>query len=134
MKDIIKYAKFIFGGGLGLLINIAVTYLLTDVLGIMFRLSYALGLVVNVIFNFFYHRHITFNKKDKSIKRLYKFIPITLAVTAANYILVLLFTSILVLDWIIPFFKPYYKYIAIIGITGIVSVINYYVNKKMVFE
>ncbi len=134
MKELAKYFIFIIGGGLGLLINVAVTYLLTDVLGIWFRLSYAIGLGVNLIFNFFYHSYITFNKKDRAIKRLNLFIPITLFITVTNYFLVMLFTSILVLDWIMPFFQSYYKYIVIIGITGFVSIINYIANKKLVFK
>jgi len=136
LNELIKYAQFIFGGGLGLLANLAVTYVLADIIGLWFRASYAIGLAANVLFNFLYHRHITFGRKDKSMSRLYKFIPLTLAVTATNYILVLTFTELIILKWLMPvsFLQQYYNYMAIVAVTGLVSVINYLANKLWVFR
>ncbi len=135
-NELMKYVQFIFGGGLGLIINVAVTYLLAETLGMQFRVSYAIGLAANLLFNFFYHRYITFGKKDKSMARLYKFVPLTLAVTATNYVLVLTFTELIILKGIMPaaIMQSYYSYLVIVSVTGFVSVINYLANKMWVFR
>ncbi len=132
IDELAKYTKFVIGGGIGLLINIAITYLLTDIFSLWFRIAYAIGLGVNVGFNFFYHMHFTFKKKDRAVKRLYKFIPLTLSITAINYVLVLIFTELITIN--LPILDQYYKYIVIILITGFVSVLNYFSNKVWVFE
>lgn len=132
MQEIIKYTKFVIGGGIGLLINIATTYMLTDIFSIGFRIAYAIGLGMNVGFNFIYHMQFTFKKKDNSLKRLYKFIPLTLSITAINYVLVLIFTELITIN--LPILNQYYKYIVIILITGFVSILNYASNKMWVFK
>lgn len=134
MNELAKYVIFVIGGGIGLLINVISTYILSDVMGVWFRLAYAIGLAINLLFNFYYHKDITFRAKGGSGQQLSKFIPLTLAVTAANYILVLIFTEIIILQMFMPFFSDYYKYLIIIGVTGFVSVINYGANKAWVFK
>ncbi len=136
LSELGKYFKFILGGGLGLGVNLAVTYALSEIIGVWFRIAYAIGLGVNVIFNFYYHRRVTFNRTDSAARRFYRFVPLTLAITATNYILVLIFTELVILNWLLvfEFAKPLYKYGVIVGVTGVVSLINYYVNKRWVFK
>ena len=136
IDELFKYVKFVVGGGIGLLINLAVTYNLNSYQGISFPLSYAFGLTVNIIFNFFYHRHFTFSQKDALMKRFYKFIPLTLAITAANYGLVLLFAEVIIMKQLIPviLIQNYYNYLVIIAVTGIVSIVNYTINRLWVFK
>lgn len=136
INELLKYTKFIIGGGLGLLVNLIATYLLTEIIGLHFRAAYAIGLAANVLFNFAYHRRITFERNDNPMARLYKFVPLTLVITATNYVLVMIFTELVILDWVVPIslFHQYYRYIAIVGVTGIVSIANYATNKRWVFR
>ena len=66
-KDLYRYFKFIFGGGLSLLLNLALTYLLTEYLQLWHMLSFAISLTVEILFLFAYHSVITFRKKGKFI-------------------------------------------------------------------
>ena len=60
-----QYIRFIFGGGIGLLINIGITAFFTEIFGLWHMYAYTVGLSINVIFNFFYHRNITFKIYDR---------------------------------------------------------------------
>ena len=53
--DLIKYIIFIFGGGLGFLVNFIITVLLTEVFGLWHMLSFSIGIIGNFLVNFFYH-------------------------------------------------------------------------------
>ncbi len=129
-----RYLKFVTGGGLGLLVNLSVTYLLTEVLGVWFRVAYAAGLGANVIFNFLYHRQVTFNRMGGAMKRLFWFMPLTLGITLANYLLVGLFTGEEFAAFGEPLLGSFYKYAVIIAITTLLSIINYAANRVWVFR
>jgi putative flippase GtrA len=134
-RDFGRYFRFTVGGGLGLIVNLFVTYFCTEVLRTDFKLSYAIGLSVNLIFNFYYHAFVTFKKSgDKA--RLIKFIPLTLGITATNYILVLIFTELIILSWVLTPIgvEHYYRYAVIMGVAGFISIINYISNKLWIFR
>ena len=136
MRNIRRYATFITGGGIGLIINLAITAFLTEALGIWHMASYMVGLAANLVFNFAFHRGITFAKKDKTAHRFSLFVPLTLLIIGANWTLVYIFTEKVTLEWLvfIPILKRYYYLLAITGITGIVSIANYILNRKLVFK
>lgn len=135
LQETAKYTRFIIGGGLGLLLNLAITYTLTEIAGLWFWMSYAIALAANVAFNFYYHIRITFRKTKASINNMLKFGPLTLGITATNYVAVRIFTELIVLKGILPITaQPYYNYVVIIIVTGTLSVINYYANKIWVFK
>ncbi len=136
IKGIFSYLKFIVGGGLGLLVNLFVTYVFESLLGMPFPFAYAVGLSVNVVFNFVYHSNITFSRKDNAMSRFYRFVPVTLAVVLANYALVLLFADVVVLSNLIPLFlfQQFYNYFVIIAVTGVVSLLNFVLNRRWVFK
>lgn len=119
-----KYLTFVIGGGLGLLINLIITIILSEIFGVKETISYVFGLGANVLFNFAYHKYITFQVKDKTRERFSKFAIITLAITGINYILVYFSIEILGIFYIV----------SIITITLFISVLNYLVNKIWVFK
>lgn len=124
LKQLKKYVVFIIGGGLGAFINWTITVLLTELFGMWYMASYAIGQVVNIIFNFVYHRHITFKKTDNMKKRLLSFIVVSILLTILNMALVYLATESLKIFYLIP----------IIVVTILISIFNYILNKEVVFK
>jgi len=119
-KDLYRYFKFIFGGGLSLLLNLALTYLLTEYLQLWHMLSFAISLTVEILFLFAYHSVITFRKKGKFIH----FVILILFISGLNWLAVYLLSVILGIQYLIS--------IVIAALT--ISVLNYFLNKKMVFK
>ncbi|MCP3682776.1 MAG: glycosyltransferase [bacterium] len=122
--EIIRYLVFVVGGGLGMLINLVVTFLLTEFAGLWYMGSYALGLGLNMLFNFFYHRHVTFNVTSRAKERFGKFMIVTVLIVLINWLMVYAITEI----------TGIYYILSIILVTLVVSVINYILNKLWVFK
>ncbi len=133
-EELRKYIKFIIGGGLGLLANVIVTFMLTEFMGVPFRASYILGLAANIIFNFIFHMVVTFKTKEKASIRFVKFVPLTLSIAAANYLFVRIFTELIIISLIAGILGGYYKYVVIVLVTAAISVINYALNRYLVFK
>ena len=57
-KDIYRYIKFLFGGGVSLIINLIITYVLTEFLNLWHMLSFSIALGIEIVFLFFYHTFI----------------------------------------------------------------------------
>lgn len=128
-KGITKYFIFLIGGGLGLLVNLVITFFLTEFLHLWHMVSYIFGLAANIVVNFVYHKYITFKVKDKMQKRILKFIVVYFLVVIVSWALVYLFTEIIVFSS----FKYYYL-IIIVLVTLVVSIVNYLLNKLWVFN
>lgn len=128
-KTLERYFIFIIGGGFGLLVNIIITFILTEFFHFWHMLSYSIGLIFNIIVNFTYHRFITFATKDNWIENIIKFITGYFMIVIINWILVYIFTEI----FIFSIFR-YYYIIVIIFITFLVSIFNYAINKRWVFK
>lgn len=119
-----KYLVFVLGGAVGLAINLGATYIFHSVLGMWQMLAYAIGLSLNILFNFIYHRWITFNVKTHTERRLAMFTAVTLAVVAANWLLVYLFAEVM----------GYNIYVTSVVVVVALSVINFIVNRIVVFK
>ena len=119
-KDIYRYLKFIFGGGLSLIINLIITYFLTEYIYLWHMLSFSIALGIEIVFLFIYHTFITFKKEAK----LLLFITIILIISGMNWIAVYLLTTIIGIHYII----------AIIFSAGMISIINYLLNRNLVFK
>ncbi len=123
-----RFLIFVTGGGLGWLLNIAVTVLLSRFFGVWQMLAYAVGLVFNIAFNFSFHKYITFGVKTK-LHRSVIFVIITLVIVAANWLLVYLFTEVLYQD------LPTFVFAAVsFVVTLFLSIINFAANKLFVFR
>ena len=124
-----RFLVFVTGGGLGWLLNIAVTVLLSNFFGVWQMLAYAVGLVFNIAFNFYFHKHITFSISRTELRHSAIFAIITLAIVAANWLLVYLFTEILSQN------LPTFVFAAIsFVVTMFLSIINFAANKLFVFR
>ena len=62
-KDVYRYITFVFGGVLSLIINLIITYVLTEYLQLWHMLSFSIALGTEILFLFIYHTFITFKKE-----------------------------------------------------------------------
>ena len=119
-----RYLVFITGGGTGMLINLCLTYVLTEYVHLWYMLSYAIGQTVNLLFNFFYHRHITFTVTSRGKERFGKFILVSVGVILTSWLLV----------WYITEHIGLYYILSIVIVAFFVSVIDFLINKMWVFK
>ena len=119
-KGINRYLKFIFGGGLSLVLNLIITYLLTEHFQLWHMLSFSIALGSETLFLFAYHSLITFKKKGKFIP----FIILIIIISAMNWIAVYVLSVIIGIHYLI----------SIIVSAGLISVINYILNSRLVFN
>src|SRR3989338_5977530 len=119
-QDLYKYVKFLFGGGLSLLLNLGITYVLTEVFQLWHMLSFAIALGCEIFFLFAYHSYVTFRKNGK----FWLFAAVILCISALNWLVVYLLTEFLTLPYLI----------AIVLAAGVISVLNYGLNKRLVFR
>ncbi len=117
--DFYRYVCFLFGGGLSLIINLLITYALTEFFHLWHMASFALALMFEIIFLFIYHSLVTFKKKGKFLV----FIFVILVISLLNWSFVYLFSEIL----------GVYYLISIVVVAGLISLLNYLLNKKFVF-
>lgn len=120
IKEFRKYVIFIIGGGISLLINLAVTYTFTEYAGLWHMLSFTIALFVEIIFLFVYHTYITF----KTNGRFIKFTMVILFISFLNWIGVYIVSVIIKINYII----------SIILVAFIISIMNYYMNNILVFK
>ena len=118
--DLYKYVKFIIGGGLSLCLNLLLTYILTEQLHLWYMLSFGTSLIIEILFLFIYHSKITFQKHGA----FFKFALLILFISALNWGYVYFLTEL---------FNIYYL-IAIILAALTISILNYFLNKKIVFR
>ncbi|MBI2573098.1 GtrA family protein [Candidatus Woesearchaeota archaeon] len=121
--DLIRYTKFLFGGGIGLVINLTLTFLFDKYFHIPFIVSYGLVLCLEVVVLFPYHCFITFKRKGEFLH----YAIIFLVITALN------FGGVSLLTKYISLFQTY-PYGAIVISAGFFSMLNYILNRKFVFK
>ena len=124
-----RFLVFVTRGGLGWLLNIAVTVMLSRVFGVWQMLAYAVGLVFNIAFNFSFHKYITFGVNKTELRHSVAFAVITLAIVAANWLVVYLFTEIIYQNLPTSVFAAV-SFVA----TLFLSIINFAANKLFVFS
>ncbi len=118
--DLFRYVKFLFGGGLSLLLNLSLTYALTEFFRFWHMLSFAIALGCEIAFLFVYHSYVTFRKDGKFLI----FALVVLFISGLNWMFVYLLTELL---------GVLYLY-AIVVSAAVISVLNYGLNKKIVFR
>ena len=114
------YFKFLIGGGLSLLLNLFITFILTEIFNIWYMASFAIALGIEIFFLFLYHSVVTFRKRGNFLL----FFFVILFISDLNWILVYLTTELL--NW-------YYLF-AIVIVAGAVSIINFLFNRIIVFK
>ncbi len=118
-RDLFRYVKFLFGGGLSLLLNLGITYVLTEFFQFWHMLSFGIALGCEILFLFVYHSYVTFRKNGK----FWLFVGVILFISGLNWLAVYVLTEILKLPYLI----------AIVLAAGVISLLNYGINKRVVF-
>ncbi len=119
-QDLYRYAKFLVGGGLSLGLNIIITYIFTEFLHFWHMVSFTIAIALEILFLFTYHSLVTFQKRGN----FYRFVLVVLFIVGLNWVGVYFLSVILDIHYII----------AIILSSGVISIINYILNKKVVFK
>ncbi len=119
-KDFYRYVKFLFGGGLSLILNLIITYTLTEGLHLWHMLSFTISLVLEMLFLFAYHSLITFRRKGKFLL----FVIVISIISVLNWLAVYFLSVTLKIQYIV----------AIVISAGTISIVNYLVNRKVVFN
>lgn len=118
-SDLHRYFRFIFGGGLSLMLNLFVTYVLTEFFHFWHMVSFSLALGMEIAFLFVYHSLITFRQRGK----FFRFVFIILGISGLNWLGVYFLSVILGIQYLI----------SIVIAALLISVLNYSMNKKWVF-
>ena len=119
-KDLFRYVKFVFGGGLSLVLNLIITYLLTELIHLWHMLSFGISLVVEIVFLFGYHSVVTFRRRGK----FGRFVVVILVISLANWAFVYFLSVTLGIQYLI----------SIVVSAGVISIVNYLVNRALVFK
>ncbi len=131
-----EFIIFITGGGVGALIKWILTFIITSIIGIHYLIAYTVAEIVNVFVNFTWHTLITFKVTDDTPIRLFRFILLSSVTFSINFSLVY-FVKEFILDKfvsIIVWGKDLNYLAAVIIITFVISILNYFVSKIWVFN
>jgi len=119
-SELKRYFTFITGGAISTGIGVLITFLLTKYLHMWYMLSFAIALCIEIIFLFAYHTYITFKTKGDFIK----FTMNIIIISFLNWIFVYFFSVIVGINYVI----------SILFVALIISVLNYTVNKILIFK
>ena len=98
-----KFVTFVLVGGCGLLLNLGISYLLTDILGLWYFVSFVIATLVTWTAIFFANSCLTFagHSQERYMGRYIKFIVGYLGIFIFNASLVFLLTSVLHVHYLI---------------------------------
>ena len=137
MIDLLRnYTVFIIGGGLGALVNWAISFVLTSLLGVHYLVSYCLAQTVNVAVNFAWHRRVTFRRRTGGNARFARFCLMSV-VTALLAVQLVWIVKEQVVDRLGTMVVGGYDLnylVAIVTVTFAVSVVNYLVSRSWIFR
>ena len=121
---IMKFFKYGLVGALGLVVDMAVFYLMNKRLGINYVVCNISSSTLAVIHNFMLNSYFTFNVTDRKMKRFLSFYAIALVGMAVSTGILALLIDIFKLDSMIS------KFISIV----IVALMQYFFNQKLTFR
>ena len=127
MKKVLKskFFKYGFGGAINCGLKLGLTFLLTEVLALYYLFSYAITLVVVILYGFLYNMFITFNKTAEKLRTFVKYIISLVIFGAVDLFFVKLITD--------QNGETYYM-LSIIIVTTFIFVAKYFVFNKFVFN
>jgi putative flippase GtrA len=96
-----NYLVFFTIGVIGVIINLTAVFILTEyVFGLeRYYTAYLIGLTLNIIFNFIFHTWITFQAKNRHIKRFILFVVYSIALTLIQALTVNIVTPLVGLKY-----------------------------------
>jgi putative flippase GtrA len=121
-----KFIKFAVLGGGGLLVNLGVTYLLTQYAHLWYFLSFIVGTFTSWSILFIAHSFITFvgHSKEAYLRRYALFISGYLGIFCVNAVCVYLLTSVLHI----------YYLVSIIAVTCLSTFATFFFSKRYVYQ
>ena len=122
----VQFLKFALVGFLGTLINLAVLYSLTEILGVYYILSAVAAFMVAVTSNYMLNKVFTFGERlrHRALGKFGRFLAVSVAALAVNLIFLYALTESLGI---------YYLVSQLIAILAALS-INFFGNKKWTFK
>lgn len=120
----IKFLKYSIGGILSYILNISITFVLTNIINLYYLYSYLIAYSIVLIFNFVFAMKVIFSVKGKIANRFFRFIIFIIIFSLANIFTVKYFTETVGLYYLIS--------ITIVTIT--LFVIKYFIYKHFVFS
>jgi len=127
VNKIKTFIKFSFSSGLGVFINLLLTFILTE--GLFgkqhYFYAYTIGLAVGLLVQFIMHIKFTFKKSINVRKKFWRFMSYSTMVTIIQASTVKV---------IADFFGVNYYMLIIAFVICIFYIINYIVNSKIVFK
>ncbi|MBU0647915.1 GtrA family protein, partial [Patescibacteria group bacterium] len=118
-----QFFVFAAGGVVNFLLNIGLTYLLTEVFDIYYLLSFAIVQIIVIIYGFVYNTFLTFRLKKASTWIFVKFITFLHIFALVNILLVRFFTDVVGLQYLISIIITIFATI----------ILRFFLYKKYVF-
>jgi dolichol-phosphate mannosyltransferase len=124
-STIVKFAKFGLVGGTGLLVNLAVTYILTQFLGLWYLLAYVIATFISWNVVFFANSLFTFvgHSKENYARRYMTFMIGYCGLFLVNTGIVYICTSIL----------HFYYLLSIIFATAVITIFTFFFAKQYIY-
>lgn len=120
----IKFLKYSIGGILSYILNISVTFLLTDTFNLYYLYSYLIAYSIVLIFNFVFALKVIFSVTGKIANRFFRFIIFIIIFFLTNIFAVKFFTETVGLYYII----------SITIVTFTLFMIKFFIYKHFVFS
>ena len=122
-----RFIHFLIIGGTGVLLNITLTTLFTElVLGRgRYFYAYLIGLFANLTYNFTLHTIITFMPTERHTRRFFFFIIYYLSMAALQAAIIKTLVDVIGVDYYLP---------VITATIGVFFVINFFVSKYWLFK
>ncbi len=95
-----QFVKFCLVGGSGVIVNMAVVYLLHERLGLALLLASPVAVEASILSNFFLNNHWTFRTPDVEVRRLAKFNLVSLGGMAITTGILTLLVTYVGLHWV----------------------------------
>jgi putative flippase GtrA len=130
-----QYIVFILGGTLGAMVKVIICFFLTSVLGIHYMVALLGGELINVLVNYVWHRTVTFRVGGGVLRQFFCFLLLSSIMVVLSMALVFAVKEYLldVLGNLTVRGMELNYLVAIVGVTFLVSLINYLVSRKWIF-
>lgn len=118
-----KFILFILGGGVSYLLKASLSWFFSEHFW-SFGMSYALTLVIVIMYNFCYNILVTFRVKGSLAERFLRYIAFVAFFNGVDYLLVLSLNNI----------APWSYQLTIFFVTGFLMIAKYFVFNRWVFH
>lgn len=118
----VKFIKYLIFGGIGVLVDYSIFYILVDY-GLYYQFANALGYLFGTMISFLFNRKLTFNVTDRATYRFILFAGVAIL----GYLL-----SATILFFLVDFFNMDAKLVKFITLP-IVAIFQFTLNKNITF-